>query len=377
MDRRPLGAPLSPHRRRHGLARAAAVPARARISRRLILGSLALAAAAFGLWLALRPAPAPRLLVGVDDDTLKWTPNPLTVVARQRALGADAVRVWVPWHGEARPSAVRRDELARAEIAARKTDVVLAVFGFARDTPVTASAQERFCGYTRAALDLVPRARAVVVWNEANAPAYWRGGAAGYESLLARCYDLLHRRGLTVLDSTASAHAPGAFLAALGRAYRASGRTRPLVDAFGHNPYPLSSDEAPAALHVGDFLGEGDYARLVWTLHDAFARTAQHSLAIWYLEDGYQSLALARGYRGRENAAVVTPAEQARNLGAAIHLAACQPLVRAFFNFELVDEKVLAGWQSGLIWRGARPKPAATAFALAARSAAGGCRTRP
>ena len=124
----------------------------------------------------LRPAPAPpRLLVGVDDDTLKWTPYPLAVVARQRALGADAVRVWVPWHGESRPNAVRRDELARAEIAARKTSVVLAVFGFARDTPLTESAQQRFCGYARASVDLVPHARAVVVWDEANSPTYWRG----------------------------------------------------------------------------------------------------------------------------------------------------------------------------------------------------------
>jgi hypothetical protein len=354
-----------------------AVAAGTRIPRRLIIG-LALAGLAVGLWLALRPAPAPpRLLVGLDDDTLKWTPYPLTVVRRQRALGADAVRVWVPWQGEAAPNAVRRAELARAETAARKTKVVLAVFGFARDTPVTASAQERFCGYARAALRLVPQAGAVVVWNEANSPAYWRAGAARYESLLARCYDVLHRRGLTVLDSTASAHAPAAFLAAVGRAYRASGRTRPLVDAFGHNPYPFSSDESPTALHSGDFLGEGDYLRLAATLREAFADTAQRPLAIWYLEDGYQSRVPARGYEGHENAAVVTPAQQARNLGTAIRLAACQPLVRAFFNFELVDETRLAGWQSGLIWRGAKPKPAAAAFAAAARSAAGGCHTRP
>ena len=48
-------------------------------------------------------------------------------------------------------------------------------------------------------------------------------------------------------------------------------------------------------------------------------------------------------------------------------LAACQPLVRAFFNFELVDERRLAGWHSGLIWRGGRVKPAAAAFARAPR----------
>jgi hypothetical protein len=41
--------------------------------------------------------------------------------------------------------------------------------------------------------------------------------------------------------------------------------------------------------------------------------------------------------------------------------------VRAFFNFELVDETRLAGWQSGLLWRGVHRKPAAAAFAAAPR----------
>ena len=141
----------------------------------------------------------------MDDDTLKWTPFPLTVVRRQRALGAAAVRVWVPWQGEAAPGAVRRVELSRAEIAARHTKVVLAVFGFAGETPAGAQAQARFCRYANAVLALVPDARALVIWNEANSPTYWHGTAAQYESLLARCYDALQARHLQVLDSTASA----------------------------------------------------------------------------------------------------------------------------------------------------------------------------
>ncbi|MDE3025706.1 MAG: hypothetical protein KGI93_09060, partial [Acidobacteriota bacterium] len=88
---------------------------------------MAVCALGLGIFLLVRPAHEGRtLIVGVDDDTLKWTPFPLTVVRRQRALGADAVRVWVPWRGELRPTAVRRDELARAETAARRTMVVLA-----------------------------------------------------------------------------------------------------------------------------------------------------------------------------------------------------------------------------------------------------------
>lgn len=227
---------------------------------------------------------------------------------------------------------------------------MLAVFGFAAQTPITEWAQTRFCSYAHAALALVPHARALVVWNEANAPLYWRGTPVQYEALLARCYDVLHRRGLTVLDSTASTHNPVRFLSAVARAYRASGRTRPLVDAFGHNPYPLTSGEAPTTIHMGDVLGEGDYARLVKTLK-LFARSPR----IWYLEDGFQTDA-------------ITPARQAHDVAKAIRVAACQNDVRAFFNFELVDETRAIGWQSGLLWPNGAPKPAAAAFARAPRT---------
>ena len=295
------------------------------------------------------------------------------------------MRVWVSWYGEARPGPTRTTELGRAEQAATRIGVVLAVFGFGHSTPRTPAAQRRFCAYAGDALARVPDARAVVVWNEANSPTYWRDGAGAYESLLARCYDVLHRvrPGIVVLDSTGSAHDPVAFLRALGAAYRASGRTRPLVDAFGHNPYPASAGEPVTARHGGGFLGEGDYPRLAATLAAAFAGTPQHSHAVWYLEDGFQTEvpgSLADLYTGRETVAVDAPALQAERVRAAIRLAACQPDVRAIFNFELVDESRLAGWQSGLEWRGRHPKPAAAAFATAARDTAHGgvrCGTGP
>jgi hypothetical protein len=294
-----------------------------------------------------------QLLLGIDDDTLKWTPQPLAVVARQQALGARAVRVWVPWPH------VRGDELDRIAVASRHTDVVLAIFGFARDTPRTTVTQRRFCTYAGHVLDRVPHARAVVVWNEANSPTYWSGTPRQYAALLARCYPLLHRPGVTVLSSTASAHAPEAFLRALGHAH---------VDAFGHNPYPRTPSEPPAARHRVGFLGQGDYERLVAIL----GRGAK----IWYLETGYQSrvpAALRTHYHGTETVEPVSPGAQAQYLEESIRLAACQSQVHAFFNFELVDEDRLSGWQSGLYWRGGRAKPAARAFAHASGLTRSGC----
>ena len=320
------------------------------IKNRLIPLVVGLAFIGLGIWtLAHRSTPPRTLVVGVDDDTLKWTPFPLTVVRRQQSFGASAVRVWVPWRGEIRPTPVRRVELARTETAARKTTVVLAVFGFGASTPTAAWQQTRFCNYAKAALALVPDAKAVVVWNEANSPTYWSGTPAQYESLLARCYDLLHSPRVAVLDSTASAHDPISFLDAVAVAYHESGRRQPLVDAFGHNPYPLTPTELPSVVHRGDFLGEADYPRLVTALR-SFERTP----SIWYLEDGFQSTK-------------ISPAQQAKDVADAIDMAACQPLVHAYFNFELVDERRTAGWHSGLIWRGGKAKPAAAAFARAPR----------
>ena len=371
------------------MARDQAVGARSPTTRRLrfALTAAALALIGLGAWLVFAPhAPTPPpLLVGVDDDTLKWTANPLAVVAAQQRLGADAVRVWIPWDGESRPGRTRLDELARAEQAATHTNVVLAVFGFADATPLTPAAQRRFCAYAGDALARAPDARAVVVWDEANSRTYWRGDRQRVRDaarpLLRRAASDPPARRRPRLDRV------GARSRRIPRrarsAYRASGRTRPLVDAFGHNPYPLSSLEPVAARHGGGFLGEGDYPRLAATLTAAFAGTPQRSLDVWYLEDGFQSAVprrLARRYDGRETVATATAALQADRVRTAILLAACQPRVRAFFNFELVDETRLAGWQSGLEWRGARPKPAATAFVEAARSVAHGdghCADRP
>ena len=53
---------------------------------------------------------------------------------------------------------------------------------------------------------------------------------------------------------------------------------------------------------------------------------------------------------------------QASQLRAAISLAYCQPAASAFFNFELMDEQRLVGWQSGLLYSDGVPKPSFGAY---------------
>jgi hypothetical protein len=243
---------------------------------------------------------------------------------------------------------------------------VLGVYGRAAAAPDEPADREDYCRFVRNALLRYGEVRDVVIWNEANSDTFWQpreSAPEDYAALLARCWDLLHAAmpNVNVVTTTAGSHDPARFIRGVGAAYRASGRTRPLFDTAGHNPYPRYPDEAPTARHAV-YIGQGDYARLVAVLDESFAGTPQPPPQIWYLENGFQTVvARARRpfYDGRESAVrTVSPWAQAAQLAAALRLASCQPRVAAFFNFLLVDEPRLERWQSGLLWPTWRRKPA-------------------
>jgi len=323
------------------------------------------------------------LRLGFDDDTLKWMMRPDGFVGVQRELGAPFTRITIPWRrGDVRPGSRVGTFLDRAARAGRlHQKVVLAVYSGADQAPTDARSRKQYCRFVRSLFTRAPDTAAVVIWNEANSPRYWppRAGAPAYEALLARCYDELHafRSNVNVVDSTASHYDPAGFIAELGQAYRASGRDRPILDTFGHNPYPEFAAEDPWATHTGSgTIGEGDYATLMAAITDAFGSTAQRIPSatwarLWYLEDGFQTAVpwpFGPLYSGHENDRTALPAvapgskSQATQLTAAITLAYCQPAVSAFFNFTLIDEHRLAGWQSGLMYTNGTRKPSFDAY---------------
>jgi hypothetical protein len=318
----------------------------------------------------------PGLLVGIDDDTVKWLGRPNGVVGVNRDLGVGALRVTLAWRrGQVTPTRLQQVYLHRIALTvALGQRVVLAVYGQPSEAPLTAAARGQFCGFVEHVLARIPAINDVVVWNEVNNPTFWQAGPAAYEALLASCWDTLHalRSSINVISSTAPHQDPGAFIADMGAAYRASGRTRPILDTFGHNVYPENSAEPPWIPHPDSTsLDQGDYPRLVAVLGAAFGGTAQPlpgqgRTTIWYLEDGFQT-AVPRGldklYGGRENERrTVAAGDQAARLRDAVLLAYCQPFVGAFFNFELLDERRLVGWQSGLLYPNGQPKPAYAAY---------------
>jgi hypothetical protein len=332
-------------------------------------------------------APAPvesthlKIIVGVTDDTAKWLGRQEGISAVHKDLRLMAVRLTIPWRpGQVRPTRLQQIYLHRiARLVQLNTRIVLAVYNTAPFAPTTRLARNQYCSFLRGVRRRISLIRDVEIWNEANSPTYWpqEDGAENYTALLARCFDVLHanRQPVNVISSTASRHDPAGFIFAIGEAYRARGRTRPLFDTFGHNPYPLHSAEAPWALHAdSDLIGQGDYETLMNVLETSFGDTAQpvpgkRGVSIWYVEQGFQTIpprAKRRFYRGRENDSYALPAdEQASQLLDAIRLAYCQPAVSAFLNFGLFDEDRLGGWQSGVLWRDGTRKPSYNVFKAA------------
>jgi hypothetical protein len=348
--------------------------------------------------LATAPAASARpFFVGVNDDTMKWSEDPGAIAAIGSDLGLGGFRITLPWQpGKRALSATDRTAFDRIAATFPRPRVVLTAMGVGRHAPSTATRRSQYCTFVRDALARYPFIRDVVIWNEANKSHFWlpqfTGGTsvapAAYARLLAECYDVLHRfrPNVNVISSTSprmvkGGHSPQQFLTEIGRAYRALKRTRPLVDTFGHNVYPLYPSEPLTFRHTGGTIGLGDYGKLTATLQRAFAGTRQPLPSplrprIWYLETGFQT-AIAEDklslYEGTETELrPLTTAAQGRQLAAAVRTAACQQGVGAIFNFMLADESRLLGWQSGLLWADWTPKPAYEQAKLAIAKARGG-----
>jgi hypothetical protein len=286
------------------------------------------------------------------------------------------------------------DNMAAAAAGLR---IVVTVYGKALTAPLDSVGRDTYCAYVRDLLARYPTINDIVIWNEPNLGFFWQpqfnldgtsAAPAAYESLLARCWDVLHalRPGVNLImttspsgnDNPAAAsnvsHSPGSFIRKMGAAYRASGRTKPIFDTVGHNPYGMDSAESPWQQHLTpSHIAQGDLDRLVQALDDGFGGTPQQvpgecvatassCVSIWYLEAGYQTVpdaAHQQFYTGQENDAHPIPdgpvdavkgPTQSTQLAEGIEFAYCQPYVGAFFNFLLWDEPNLARWQSGVLW---------------------------
>ena len=351
---------------------------------------------------ALPPPPAPHspkarsFLIGTVDDSLVQQ-NPHVAQAQvdaSRNAGFDAAVVSATWQrGQRRPPAALLAVLRTVAGATRHDRMKLVVVlwhGLGRGTPRGAAERADFAAYGAALVQALPQVTAVIVGNEPNLSTFWKpqfgaGGsdaaARAYEDLLARSYDAVKaaRPDVLVLGGALSprgadrpggarpTHSPTAFIRDLGAAYRASGRTRPLMDAFAFHPYMEASRDSPGAPHPDNTtITIADYPKLVRLLAAAFPDGAR--LPVYYTEFGVQTPVPGpkrRFYSDLASSAssdTVPYATQAAYYRRALELAYCQPTVRGLFVFHTFDEPSLDGWQSGLYFADGTPKPSLAPF---------------
>ena len=357
---------------------------------------------------ALRLPPPPgrnsarrrTLVVGVVDDALAQQSRSFAQaqVDISHGAGFDAAIVSATWkRGQRRPPRSLVHALGNVAAAAKKDDMRLFVVvwhGLARETPKTPSERADFAEFCAALVKTLPTVRDVIVGNEPNLNTFWApqfgaGGrdlaAVGYLDLLVRSYDAIKAAdpGVRVLGGALAprgadrpggsrpTHSPTAFIRDLGSAYRASGRKRPLMDAFAFHPYMQASRVSPSVAHPKNTsITVADYPKLVALLKEAFEGTAQQAtrLPIYYTEFGVQTSVPRPKLRfysdpgTAERSDTVGFGRQAAYYRRALALAYCQPTVRGIFVFHTFDEADFAGWQSGLYFADRTPKPSLPAF---------------
>lgn len=350
-----------------------------------VLGAFALAPAAH--------AGGPSLTLGAAEDVVR-SPSPTEARAKMtllRLAGFRAVRItsnWLP--GLTAPTDSEALVLRNVAAAASLSGVEVYVSVYhpgSRTTPLTPEARAEFASYAAGVARANPGFRNVIVGNEPNLNRFWLpqfaedgsgASAPAYLALLAETYDALKAatptvrvwggalapRGVDRPNTGRDTISPTRFIRELGAAYRASGRTAPVMDGFTFHPYLENSSRPPDSRPFdADHLGLIDYGKLVALLAAAFDGTAQpgSTLPILYDEFGVESIvppAKAGAYTGTEPATTrpVDEATQAAFYRRALQLAFCQPNVVGMLLFHSHDEPELAAWQSGVYYADGTPK---------------------
>ena len=328
----------------------------------------------------------PPIAYGVADDTGKYADDGGAWFDKMLA-GANLTEVrWTLAYDPANPAGI--DELPfiqRAAPQAQKDGVHVALALYARPGRVHSPAA--FCGWAALVASTVEQwgINDFIIWNEPNTALYWSPqnakAPAAYEALLATCYDAIHAAdpdarvigfALSPRSNGPTQTAPIPYILAVGAAYRASGRTLPIMDQMSLHPYPnpnSPTDRPDVGYKNPDFYGVPNLARVKQAIYEAFHGTGQpttlNGLTFRIDELGWQTNTLAYPqYYNAENVAVVGEQTQANYIAEAVErYFACDPTVTDVEWFLLVDEptrngrnasgvSIGGGWQSGFLTAG-------------------------
>jgi hypothetical protein len=377
-----------------------------RVAARVVGSVLAVGVAAA----ALAAGAVGALVVGVNDDGGR---DPALASWLFPTLGAEGLQddaITLRWDENAPTTVPNESQVERAlELAAANgVTVELDLFplhsqvftGGARCASATdpegcgsAAAIQQFAAWTAQVARTFATVHQFIVMNECNQPLFvnpqWDAGdqnqsaqlcgralAAAYDALKAvSTQNFVWGLGLSPRGnddpnaSSNSSTSPALFLRDLGAWYRASGRTRRLMDGLDFHPYPV-----PQSLPFGQgYPNPVDAAvsnlpRVYQAFYDGFSGTAQPTigqqagggLPVSLNEVGIQTDSGGRtGYVGTEVSAntaggvtgqYATESYQSSWYLQMLNLVACDPNVRIANIYHLIDEASLAGWQSGLYY---------------------------
>lgn len=363
---------------------------------------LAVAAGALAL---ICTGAASAATIGFSEDGTKYADDGgAKLFTEMNKLGPTMNRVVVLWDAT-QPTVIQDQAFLDRMIPvakAKNIEIVFAIYpSKPSQAPTTQATADSFCAYAVSVMKKYTYVKKVIIGNEPNQPRFWQpiwngsqpASPAAMEGVLASCYDQLKAfdssidvigAGLSPRgndDSSASSNAsisPVRWIAALGKAYKSSGRTKPLFDEFSWHCYPNVNTDDVETGYAWPNTGCVNAARIKLALYDAFHGTAQPQLPayspdttgtdlfgntsrMFIDETGYQvDTSSLSGYTGNENVPTVSEAQQAINYEKYVHLANCEPTLTAFNIFHIIDEQDRAGIQSGVLRLDFSERPSAT-----------------
>ena len=359
--------------------------------------------------------------VGVTEDAGKTGDGGATFFATLNDVGLKVNRVSINWDA-ANPTIIGgQDEIASwmPQAQAAGTRIIFAVSPLrAADLTATSDAKTKFAAFLAQLATTFPTVKDYVIGNEPNQPRFWLPqyeatsgkplAAAQFLPVLASSYDALKAVDPTInvigvglsprgndnpFGKSNVSRSPVRFLHDLGVAYRASGRTKPLMDELAYHPYPQPQQGPPSVRYAWPTAGLSNLDRIKQAVWDAFNGTAQPTfpesgkslfkpLKFDLDEVGWQVAplpALASLYTGVETPGtrLISEDDQAAYYRDTVMLAECDPGVRMLSFFHLVDETDLDRWQSGLERADGSHRPSYDAVKQLLDQSHGNCQTTP
>ncbi|HET6642763.1 MAG TPA: hypothetical protein VFG93_05770 [Gaiellaceae bacterium] len=369
------------------------------------------------------PATADLTVGAADDGGRLATDGGAWFVDQMREVGLQENRVTIGWDPE-QPTTIREREgldryVPRATAAGIKV-VFLISPTRARALAGSRTAANQFVNFVVQIARTYPQVTDIAVGNEPNQPRFWQPqfsftgkslACGSYERVLAQAYDALKgvNRDITVLGVSLSPRGNDNALAAvnastspvrcirdLGLAYRASGRTRPIMDQLAFHPHPNSYRDSYLVGYRWPNAGTSNLGRIKQAFWDAFHGTGQPifaergrpvskaglpPLTVRLNEVGWQVAippASQGAYYGVESVPRLADERfQADTYAALVPYYACDASVHSMLYYGLVDEPDLDRWQAGLIRADRTRRPSFTTVRSALSRRLTQCKGRP